>query len=140
LIVSCASNRNINPPNSAAKKATASEMGVQYLLGRGVPQDDSKAFHYFSQAANDDEDPLAQNELAYLYMSGKGTTKDDKKSFYYYQKAANQGLASAQYNLAILYQNGIGTEPNQALAKEWLEKSAAHGFEPARKALSQFGS
>src|SRR3990167_3894460 len=90
-----------------------SNMGVRYLLGRGVPQDNEKAFYYFKQAANDG-DPLAQNELAYLYAAGKGTSRDYAQALIWYQKAADHDLASAQYNLGLMYLYGLGTPSNHA--------------------------
>lgn len=111
-------------------------MGIAYLLGRGVPQDNEKAFYYFSKAANAG-DPFAQNEVAYMYAAGKGTDKDSRQAVYWYQKAANQGLASAQYNLGFLYLHGIGTAQNRAKAMEWFEKSAKHGFGPAQSMLQK---
>jgi len=111
-------------------------MGVRYLLGRGVPQNDAKAFSYFSQAANAG-DPFAQNEVAYLYAAGKGTSRNNAKALFWYKKAANYGLASAQYNLGLMYLHGLGTAPNKELAMQWFQKSASHGFLPARQALEQ---
>lgn len=110
--------------------------GVRYLLGRGVPQNNEKAFYYFSQAANQD-DAFAQNELAYMYAAGKGTQRNNSKALIWYKKAAQHGLASAQYNVGLMYLHGMGTAPNKALAMEWFQKAAAHGFEPARVALNQ---
>lgn len=117
-------------------RGTSANMGVRYLLGRGVPQSDTKAFNYFhSQARNDD--PFAQNELAYLYAAGKGTTRDYSKAFIWYQKAANHGLESAEFNLSLMYMNGLGTPKNKVLGMQWLEKAASHGFEPAQAKLAQ---
>jgi TPR repeat protein len=113
---------------------TTADMGVRYLLGRGVPQSDERAFYYFSKAAGEG-DLFAQNELAYMYAAGKGTSRNYSKALELYQKAAHQGLASAQYNLGLMYENGLGTTPNKALAREWYQKSAEHGFEPAKQAL-----
>jgi uncharacterized protein len=121
-----------NLPLSGAGGPT--KMGVRYLLGRGVVQNDAKAFYYFNKAANEG-DPFAQNEVAYMYAAGKGTTRDDRKALVWYEKAANHGLSSAQYNLGLMYLHGLGTAPNKALAMHWFQQSAAHGFEPARKAL-----
>ena len=118
---------------------TTTDKGVRYLLGRGVRQDNAKAFYYFSQAANDD-DPFAENELAYMYAAGKGTPRHYGKALAWYTKAANHGLASAQYNLGLMYAHGLGTPSNKAVAIEWFQKSAARGFEPARQALVHYQS
>jgi uncharacterized protein len=121
----------------AGGQASAQERGVRYLLGRGVPQNDAKAFYYFSQAAEEDH-PFAQNELAYLYATGRGTSQNYTQAIKWYQKAADSGLASAQYNLGLLYMHGAGTAPNRALAYSLFRQSATHGFEPARLALQQY--
>src|SRR5580704_10295129 len=67
---------------------STTDMGERYLLGRGVPQNNAKAFSYFTQAANEGN-PFAQNELAYMYAAGKGTKRDDAKALFWYRKAAN---------------------------------------------------
>lgn len=113
---------------------TPSGMGVNYLLGRGVPQNNEKAFYYFKQAA-DQDDAFAQNEVAYMYAAGKGVQQDYKMAFHYYQKAADNDLASAQYSLGLLYANGLGVAKNAGFAETWFKKSAAHHFEPAIVAL-----
>ena len=121
----------------AVKKESDGELGVRYLLGRGVPQNDQLAFKYFLSAAKDD-DAFAQNEVAYLYAAGKGTEQDFVKAFEYYQKAANHGLASAQYNLGLLYATGKGVVANQEQALHWFKVASDHGFEPAKRALKKY--
>lgn len=128
------STATIPPTKEAVNKQT--QLGVNYLLGRGVKQDDAKAFYYFNQAANRN-DPFAQNEVAYLYASGRGVAKDYAQALFYYQKAAESGLASAQYNLGMLYFYGLGTPVNKSLAREWYQKAAAKNFEPAKVALAR---
>jgi hypothetical protein len=132
LFAGCSTERFYGQSGSA----TNTDIGVRYLLGRGVQQNDTKAFYYFREAA-DDGDPFAQNELGYMYAAGKGTPRNYGKAFIYYQKAANHDLASAQYNLGMLYKYGLGVAPNQALSLEWTRKAAAHGFEPAKQALAR---
>lgn len=119
---------------SGLNHETTTDKGMRYLLGRGVTQSDSKAFAYFTRAANEG-DVFAQNELGYLYAAGKGTPRNYQQALFWYQKAANHGLASAQYNLGLMYLHGLGTVPNKELAQQWFQKAAAHGFEPARQAL-----
>lgn len=134
LLAACSTGRVTNT-NDHYVQGTPTQMGVRYLLGRGVPQDDHKAFTYFSQAG---DDALAQNELAYMYATGKGTDQDYKKAFSYYKMAAEQGLSSAQYSLGLFYWRGLGTEQNKTLALEWFTKSAEQGFEPAKRALKKY--
>jgi uncharacterized protein len=133
FITACAINGPMSP---LGKKETSAQLGVRYLLGRGVPQNNAKAFGYFNEAAAQG-DPFAENELAYMYAAGKGTPRNNNLAFLYYQRAANHGLASAQYNLGMMYEHGLGTAENKVLAKQWIEKSAASGFEPAKLALQR---
>jgi hypothetical protein len=136
LLGGCEGNRYVGNTDyaEAGQHESATKMGLRYLVGRGVPQNDAKAFGYFMSAANKG-DPFAENEVAYLFASGKGTTQDYGKAFIYYQKAAKHGLASAQYSLGLMYANGLGTPTDKIMAQQWFQKSAAHGFEPAKQAL-----
>lgn len=134
LFAGCSTSSYYGSDHSTLPKTKAG-MGARYLLGRGAPQNNEKAFAYFQQGAREG-DPFAQNELAYLYAAGKGTQRNDAKAFSWYQKAASHGLASAEFNLGLMYLHGIGTTPDQALGMEWIKKSAAHGFEPAKQQLA----
>ena len=134
LLAACATGRLTG--DAASQNETATDMGVKYLLGRGVPRNDTKAFYYFSQGAKEN-DPFAQNELAYMYAAGKGTARDYGKAFTYYQLAADHHLASAQYNLGLLYWHGLGVGKNKIVAREWFRRSAAQGFPPAKQMLAQ---
>lgn len=136
LFTSCSTGRYTGVNSLAYSDNSPRNMGIRYLLGRGVEQNNEQAFYYFSKGAYND-DAFSQNELAYLYAAGKGTRRDDGKALRWYKKAAEHGLASAQYNLGFMYLHGLGTPRNEALAKSWFHQSAAHGFEPARVALAQ---
>lgn len=139
LLTACANRDAGSYTQGVAYAQSSSDMGVNYLLGRGVRQNNRKAFAYFRKAA-DEDDVFAQNEVAYMYAAGVGIARNYKKAFEYYKRAANHDLASAQFNLGLLYAKGLGTETNKAQAREWFQKSAAHGFEPAQVALKQSSS
>lgn len=136
LIASCTTDKYGETFYGFSSSSTTTDLGVKYLLGRGVKQDNKRAFYYFSQAAAKG-DPIAQNELGYMYAAGKGTPRNDGKAFVYYHQAASKGLSSAQYNLGLLYMHGLGTPANKTKALEWFKLSADAGFEPARVALKR---
>lgn len=123
--------------DALVKSQGPADTGMRYLLGRGVPQNNEKAYYYFNKAATQD-DAFAQNELGYMHAAGIGTPRNYNKSFVYYQRAAHHGLASAQYNLGLLYASGLGTPPSRRMALVWFRRAAQHGFEPARIALEQY--
>jgi len=114
-------------------QATSQErLGMDYLLGRGVPENKDQAFHWFKKAAEQGS-ATAANELGYLYASGKGVEQNYSLALEYYQQAAEAGLASAQYNLGLLYAYGLGTPADSAKADAYFQEAAAQGFAPAQK-------
>ncbi len=115
---------------------TQNKLGVKYLLGQGVVQDDTIARAWFEKAARQGNS-YAENELGYLYAAGRGVVHNDVTALQWYQKAADHGLASAQYNAGLMYANGIGTPIDQAKAKQLFQMAVSQGFQPAHKALAQ---
>ena len=71
----------------SGKVESSEEMGVRYLLGKGVVQNDNQAFVYFKKAAEYEGNPFAQNELAYLYFAGKGAQRNLEQAFFWYKKS-----------------------------------------------------
>jgi TPR repeat protein len=132
-------NSDFTKGGYASSNSDPYNMGMRYLLGQGVPKDESKAYHYLSKAASHGN-PYAENELAYLYVSGSGVQKNNDQALYWYQKAADHGLASAQYNLGLMYLNGIGTPVDKAKAAKLFKMSADRGFPLASQALAQLKS
>lgn len=59
--------------------------------GRGIPQNDDKAYEWFQKAA-EQGNAMAQCNLGLMYGSGHGVPQDDIKAFEWYQKAAEQGF------------------------------------------------
>ena len=78
LFAGCSTSNYYGNNSSAYSDSSPKSMGVRYLLGRGVEQNNEKAFYYFSKAA-DQNDPFAQNEVAYMYAAGKGTARNNAK-------------------------------------------------------------
>lgn len=139
MIASCTTDKYGETFYGFSSTSTNTTIGEKYLLGRGVKQDNKRAFYYFSQAAAKG-DLVAQNELGFMYAAGKGTPRNYGKAFVYYHQAASKGLSSAQYNLGLLYLHGLGTPVNKPKAIEWFKRSADAGFEPARVALTRYNT
>src|SRR5437870_13579524 len=87
LFAGCSTNNYLAQNSAAWSDNSPRNMGVRYLLGRGVEQDDKKAFYYFNKAALQG-DVLAQNEVAYLYGAGIGTARHNGLAFNWYEQAA----------------------------------------------------
>ena len=92
-------------------------LGVMYIGGIGVEQDNTKGFDYIKNAA-DQSDPKAQYTLGALYYLGAGVTKDLNEAFYWLNLASEQGYLDAKYNLGVMYEFGEGVEQSFEMAYE----------------------
>ena len=82
-------------------------LGVMYITGVGVIQNDIKGFKYVQDAANKSH-PKAQYTLGAIYYIGAGVTIDFNKAFKWISLSADQGYIDAQHNLAQMYDAGEG--------------------------------
>jgi TPR repeat protein len=116
------------------------KLGHMYANGEGVPQDDLRAFNYFSQIANThpDENPatpqarLVANAfvaLGHYYLTGipnSRVTADTARAREMFAYAASFfGDADAQYQLGRLYLDGTPSDPHQAA--RWFQLAATKG-------------
>ena len=76
----------INAPISEVQKAAEQgdvdaqgRLGVMYLHGRGVAQDDKQAVAWTRKAAEQGE-AIAQYNLGVMYNTGRGVAQDDKQA------------------------------------------------------------
>jgi len=83
-------------------------LGIMYITGVGVIQNDIKGFKYVQDAANKSH-PKAQYTLGAIYYLGAGVTIDFNKAFNWISLSADQGYLDAQHNLALMYEAGEGT-------------------------------
>lgn len=94
-------------------------LGDMYFNAQGVAQDDTKAFDYYTQAANK-KVVGAYARLAHMYAFGAGTKQDTKKALEYANLAIQGQNMPAHLTLAIMYINGIGVPENGDKAREHL--------------------
>jgi len=95
---------------------------IMYALGKGVPQDYSKAIQYYTQAANKGN-TNAQVNLGIMYAFGKGVPQNFLKAIQYYTQAANNGNTDAQYYLGMMYRDGKIVPQDYSKAKFLFEQS-----------------
>jgi len=116
------------------------KVGRMYANGDGVPQDDQRAFNYFSQIANThpDETPgTAQARivadafvaLGHYYLKGianSNVAPDPGRAREMFAYAASYfGDADAQYQLGRLYLDGTPSDARQAA--RWFQLAATKG-------------
>ena len=76
-------------------------MGIAYITGTGVDQDDVQAAMWFAKAANQGSD-TAQYNLGLCYELGRGVEQDTDMAVEWYEKAAEQENQKAQAALERL--------------------------------------
>ena len=128
------------------------KLGRMYAVGDGVPQDDDKAYRYFSQiVGNYDEEDADRRDLSVVSnafvavgvyslngLPKTGLKPDPERALEMFQYAAlNFGNSDAQYNLARLYLDGaddvVAKDPRQAA--RWLALAADKGHMQAQALL-----
>src|SRR5262249_9435568 len=70
-------------------------LGIGYMSGTGLPQDDAQAVSWFQEAAERGYAP-AQRNLGWMYQVGRGVPQDDMQAISWYRMAADQDDADAQ--------------------------------------------
>ena len=105
-------------------------LGLRYSLGRGVPQNDAEAEHWFRLAA-EQGDAYLQYSLGLRYDVGRGGLKNDVEAVRWYRLAAEQGHALAQYGLGVMYATGGSIAEDLVFAHMWFSLSVAQGNETA---------
>jgi hypothetical protein len=128
------------------------KLGRMYAEGNGVPQDDLKAFEFFSRIANGfaDENPQAPQSrfvanafvaLGNYYLDGipnSPVRPDRSRARDMFQYAASYfGDADAQYQLARMLMDGAGGQRDQRQAARWLGLAANKGHVQAQAVLGQ---
>ena len=83
----------LSPVNLTALTGVHSQ-GVNFELGRGVPQDDSRAAEWYLKGAEAGY-AESQNDLARLYDLGRGVSQDNVRAYLWYSQAALQGNSCA---------------------------------------------
>jgi hypothetical protein len=117
--------RHVRPPADQGDARAQSLLGLMYLHGRGLPQDDLAAANWFRLAADRGDAP-AQFNLGVMYVEGRGVPQDYAEAVNWYRLAADRSHAQAQYNLALSYATGEGVSQDYVAAHMWFNLAAAH--------------
>ena len=124
------------------------DLGSNYMMGQGVPQDKKKAVEWWRKASDQGE-YRAMFWLGTAYERGDGVAKDDWKALELFRRSddagwepasdklntlaktyradAEKGDASAQFFMGVAYENSYGVERDFTQAAEWYRKAAEQG-------------
>ena len=138
-LCTCSPAQDVEALRLAAEQGDAeaqANLGVMYMFGRGVPQDDAEAVRWYRLAADQGE-AHAQVNLGLMYAEGRGVPQDDAEALRWYRLAADQGNAPAQANLGIgmMYAAGEGVPQDRVAAHMWLSLAAARLSAAARDTI-----
>ena len=91
--------------------------------------------HWFSRAAREGHEPLAQTNMGVSYYFGEGVDQNATEAVGWFGLAAEQGEPNAMHNLGMCYAQGVGVpRADQRRALELLAGAAQKGHEGARAA------
>jgi TPR repeat protein len=107
------------------------ELGIRYLVGKGVQADTVRGAYWTEQAAAQRIIP-AQFNLGILLMNGWGVAWNPFAAFPLFERAARAGMEEAQYLMATMYLDNLIVPRDYSTALAWATAAADSGYQPAR--------
>ncbi len=112
-------------------------LGKLYYNGRGVPQDDKRAFEYFEKSAKGGY-AGGQYELACRYFLAEGVEKNLAKAIELYEQSASQAYRKAEFILRLIPQaEKKATDSEKSAALKFFKNLADKGEKDAIKILAE---
>ncbi len=127
---------------NAERKAVAGdpvaqhEIGIRYLIGRGVQADTAKGAYWISKAAAQNLVPARFN-LGILCYNGWGVPWNPFESYRQFLWCAEHDMPEAEFTIGQFYTQNLIVPADMDKAVEWIEKAARAGYAPAEKALAE---
>ena len=119
------------------KNAASYKVGIMYLHGAGVNQDQESGLKWIKEAA-ENENIDALYYLGKMYEEGThDTVQDYNKAYQYYLLAAQNNHVDAQFNLGKMYFAGLGMPKDKEKARGWLQAASNQGNIDAKYYLQE---
>lgn len=109
-------------------------LGIAYMRGVRVAQDDTAALDWFKHASKK-RNFIAEDNLALMYFFGRGTKENYAEALKWFQKAGEDGSNDARFNIALMYHHGYGVKQNMEEAAKWYEVAAIQGNAMAQNTI-----
>jgi uncharacterized protein len=106
-------------------------LAVMFDKGDGIPVDEVRAFHHYSEAAKRGVSPALQN-LANAYATGRGVEQSDRAALLFYEAGSEVSDPHACFTLGVWHYNGRGgltPDPKKSFTLQL--KAAQLGHPPA---------
>ena len=114
-------------------RASMRVLGINYLSGEGVEEDESQAMLWIRRAAVL-EDKYAQFELGRNLVSGDDSA-DRAKGLAYLNRAADNGHNYAAWRVSLAYRDGVLCEKDPVKSSRYCEIAAKAGYPEAQGQL-----
>ena len=121
---------------NAGDPVAQQELGVRYLLGRGVEADSTKAAYWFFKAAEQNMISSRFN-LGILLYHGWGISWNPFESYSAFLICAEAGMHEAEFVVGLHYTENLVVPRDYAAALSWVRKAAEGGYAPAKEALPE---
>jgi len=129
----------------AGRKAAAGdvlaqhELGLRYLLGKGVKADTAKGAYWIGEAAKQSL-VAARFNLGILQYNAIGVPWNPFDAYENFVYCAEKGMVEAEYLVGILHTENLIVPRNLDSAVRWIRAAADSGYEPAQRALAEVES
>lgn len=112
------------------------EIGVRYLVGRGMKADTVRGA-YWTRKAAEQKMATAQFNLGILLSNGWGVEWNPFEAFDMFRSAARFGMPEALYVLAQFYTENLVVSRDWSEAYRLVKAASDSGFGPAQQALAE---
>lgn len=99
-----------------------SDLGIQFMVGKGTTADPPRALELFERACKLGEANGCFN-LGNLYYEGQGTAQDHRRAFALFEQACNAGKPAGCINVGNMYDDGDGVQADSARAFTLFKKA-----------------
>jgi TPR repeat protein len=110
------------------------ELGVRYMIGKGIEADSGKAAYWFSKAAAQNM-LSARFNLGILSFNGWGVSWNPFEAFKAFRISAEGDLPEAEYIVGLFYAENMVVPLDYGKSLSWVRKAAAGGDKNAKDAL-----
>lgn len=111
-------------------------LGLMYMAGQGVPQDELEAIKWFTLAAKQN-DALAQLMLGLIYANSETVERDEAAAIHWFRLSAGQSIPLAQAILGARYETGEGVPQDYAEAIRLYRLAAMKGETGGQSGLAR---
>jgi len=112
------------------------ELGIRYLMGRGVPADTVRSALWLQRSAERNYAPARYNYGLLLY-NGWGVQWNPFEAYEQFRLAAAQGMPEAFFVVGIFHTDDLVVPQDWEQAYYWVSKAVDSAYEPALRAKEE---